>query len=317
MILTLTPNPAHDITYAVESVTLGESHRVQDVRERAGGKGVNTASVLTAMGRECVAVAPVGGPGRAAYGNDLQARGVRTALIESEAPTRRAVAVVDAFGQATVFNEAGTSQRVAVWARVSATLARLAPNASVLTISGSLPPEADPDLVLRWSLEAQDRGLRVVLDVSGEPLVRALAARPAIAKPNLHEARHALASVAKGTITARDAAFLLVDAGAGAAVVSDGLHGLTLLADDVELRAWLPTPLRGNATGAGDALTASLAADLEVIADLPVGRDHWAEVLRRGVAWSAAAVLQPVAGAVDPGDVHRILPNVEIEEIRV
>ena len=39
-------------------------------------------------------------------------------------------------------------------------------------------------------------------------------------------------------------------------------------------------------------------------------------MLRRGVAWSAAAVLQPVAGAVDPADVDRLLPTVEIEEIR-
>jgi tagatose 6-phosphate kinase len=242
---------------------------------------------------------------------------VRTALIESEAPTRRAVAVVDGVGQATVFNEPGTPQRDAVWARVSATIARLAPSASVLTISGSLPPGADPDLVLRWTLEAQGRGLRVVLDVGGEPLVRALAARPAIAKPNLTEARQALDGAGKGTISAGDAAFMLADAGARAAIVSDGAHGVTLLCDEVELHAWLPTSLHGNATGAGDALTASLAADLDVVADLPAGRDDWAEVLRRGVAWSAAAVLQPVAGAVDPDDVERILPSVEIEEIRV
>ena len=61
---------------------------------------------------------------------------------------------------------------------------------------------------------------------------------------------------------------------------------------------------------------APLAADLDGIADLPTGRDDWAAVLRRGVAWSAAAVLQPVAGAVDPADVDRLLPTVEIEEIR-
>jgi hypothetical protein len=34
------------------------------------------------------------------------------------------------------------------------------------------------------------------------------------------------------------------------------------------------------------------------------------------VAWSAAAVLQPVAGLVDPDDVDRLTQSVEIEESR-
>jgi tagatose 6-phosphate kinase len=107
-----------------------------------------------------------------------------------------------------------------------------------------------------------------------------------------------------------------VAAGARAALISDGTNGLVLVHDDVVLRAHLPRPLSGNPTGAGDALTASLAADLDGDGDLPQGREAWAAVLRRGVAWSAAAVLQPVAGAVDPADVGRLLPTVEIEEIR-
>ena len=37
MIVTFTPNPALDITYAVPHVALGESHRVASVSERAGG----------------------------------------------------------------------------------------------------------------------------------------------------------------------------------------------------------------------------------------------------------------------------------------
>lgn len=314
MILTLTPNPAHDITYAVESVTLGESHRVLEVHERAGGKGVNAASVLTAMGVPCVAVAPVGGPGSAAYAADLRARGVPAELIQSEVVTRRSVAVVDSAGEVTIFNEAGAPQPDAVWAEVSSAVARLAPGASVLTISGSLPPGTDPDLVLLLVREAQQHGLRVILDGTGEPLVRGLAAGPAIAKPNLTEASHAFAP-GVDAMTAGEAALRLVGAGARAAIVSDGPRGLTLLAEGVRLHARLPIPLGGNPTGAGDALTASLAADLALVDDLPAGRDAWAEVLRRGVAWSAAAVLQPVAGAVDPGDVLRILPTVEIEEI--
>lgn len=320
MIITLTPNPALDITYAVESVTLGASHRITDVRERAGGKGVNTASVLTLMGRPCVAVAPVGGPGRTAYEADLLARGVRAELVETDVAVRRSVAVVERDGRSTLFNEAGARQPAEVWERLVSTVDRLAPPAGVLTVSGSLPQGADPDLVLRLTCLAQSRGLHVVVDVGGDPLARALAASPTLVKPNLAEAGTALARWVRRPVSAGEAARMLVAAGAEAAVVSDGARGLSLfteVAEGVALSAWLPIPLHGNATGAGDALTASLAAELDSLDGLPDGRDRWADALRRAVAWSAAAVLQPVAGAVDPADVDRLLTAVEIEEIRV
>jgi tagatose 6-phosphate kinase len=50
MILTVTPNVALDITYRVDQLTPGSSHRVRRVEERAGGKGVNVAGVLRTLG---------------------------------------------------------------------------------------------------------------------------------------------------------------------------------------------------------------------------------------------------------------------------
>jgi tagatose 6-phosphate kinase len=42
-----------------------------------------------------------------------------------------------------------------------------------------------------------------------------------------------------------------------------------------------------------------------VAAGLASGRD-WPEIVRDAVAWSGAAVLQPIAGDVDPADVVRL-----------
>ncbi|MGW5238546.1 1-phosphofructokinase family hexose kinase [Monashia sp. NPDC004114] len=314
MIVTLTPNPAVDITYAVPTVTLGESHRVDDVRERAGGKGLNVASVLTTMGAHVIAVAPVGADELAAFATDLTDRGVSLRLVESPCRTRRSVAVVADDGTATLFNEAGPDQPPAVWAHVSGALAALADRASVLTISGSLPSGAPDDLVQSLTREAARAGLRVVLDVGGPALARALAAHPTLVKPNRAEAQSAVGAEGGPSSTPAQLAVALVDGGAEAAIVTDGADGIQLVHDGIELRAWLREPLRGNATGAGDALTASLAADVDALGGLPEGRDAWAGVLRRGVAWSAAAVLQRVAGVIDPADVERLLPAVEIEE---
>jgi tagatose 6-phosphate kinase len=315
MIVTLTPNPALDITYAVPHVSLGESHRVGSVSERAGGKGLNVAAVLTAMGRRAVAVAPIGELDLDLFASDLDARRVPHLLVTSPCPTRRSVAVVEADGRATMLNEPGVSQSQRVWDRLVDEIARLALGARVVTVSGSFPPGTDADLVRRVTEMAHEAGLRVVLDVSGIHLTRALGAGPDLVKPNRVEAAVTLTALGSGEVpSVPGAARDLVAAGARAAVVSDGTNGLVLVHEDVALRAHLRRPLSGNPTGAGDALTASLAADLGD--GLPHGRDAWAAVLCRGIAWSAAAVLQPVAGSVDPADVDRLLPTVEIEEIR-
>ena len=316
MILTLTPNPALDITYAVPHVSLGESHRVASVSERAGGKGLNVAAVLTAMGRRAVAIAPVAELDLDLFASDLDARRVPHRLVGSPCPTRRSVALVEADGRATMLNEPGIGQSQRVWERLACEIAALAPEASVLTVSGSVPPGTDPDLIRRVTLTARDAGLRVVLDVSGVHLTRALGARPDLVKPNRLEAAVTLTAAGRGEVpSVPGAALALAAAVARAALVSDGSNGLVLVHEVLAVRAHLRRPLSGNPTGAGDALTAALAADLED--GLPADRDTWAAVLRRGVAWSAAAVLQPVAGSLDPADVDRLLPTVEIEEIRL
>ncbi len=322
MILTLTPNPAVDITYRVAAVTLGESHRVEHVTERAGGKGINTAAVLASMDLDCLALAPVGAANQAFFAHDLDGRGIRHHLVRAPHPTRRSVALVDDAHEATLFNEAGMPIPDAVWHTVIRAVERLGGSGGVLTVSGSLPARAPADLVARITQAAHEAGLRVVLDVSGPALSSCLAFAPELVKPNRSEAAATLMALppsgaeSPSQTGAAELARLLVEAGAKAAVVSDGAAGLALAAGSVALRAWLPQPLRGNPTGAGDALTAALAASLDDLPPhhLPDDRAAWAEVLRRGVAWSAAAVLQPGAGPIDPGDVARLLPTVEIEE---
>jgi tagatose 6-phosphate kinase len=64
--------------------------------------------------------------------------------------------------------------------------------------------------------------------------------------------------------------------------------------------------LSGNPTGAGDALVAALAAGL-------ADGSPWARMLPEAVTWSAAAVLQHVAGEIDPHDVARLAPEVLVE----
>jgi fructose-1-phosphate kinase PfkB-like protein len=147
------------------------------------------------------------------------------------------------------------------------------------------------------------QGAATIVDTSGASLLPALAAGPDLAKPNLAEIAEAV-----GVADPVAGAARLRRTGARDLVISAGRDGLMLL--PTRGPAWrgrLAEPLRGNPTGAGDAAVAALAAGLAT--GMPSQ-----DLVRAAVAWSAAAVLQPVAGHLDPADIDRLNDHVLIEE---
>jgi len=300
VIVTVTPNPALDVTYAVDRVALGRSHRVREVREVAGGKGLNVAGVLTAMGREVMALGLVGAGGEA-IAEDLAARGIRHSLGRVDGTVRRTVTVVSSGdGEATAFNEPGprwTAQAAdTLRALVTRTLGAVRP--AVLVISGSVPPGMPVDGLSALVAIGRAHGCVVIVDAAREALAGVLGVGPDLVKPNHHE----LAEVV-GTTDPVTGAARLRERGANQVVVSCGPRGLVLVDDGLAVRASLPDALRGNATGAGDAAVAALAAGLAE------GRSG-VQLLADAVAWSAASVLEPTAGIVDPAVVERLRATV-------
>lgn len=296
MILTVTPNPALDVTYGVEALRPGTTHRVQNVHERAGGKGINVARVLHQLGRPTLAAAPVAGATGQRLRQELAAVGVPTRLVDLDhGATRRSVTVV-AGDEATVFNEPGPVLDRTDTDRLLEGLVGL--DAQVAVLSGSLPPGLPDETYATLCRELAPTPCLV--DASGPALVGAARAGAAIIKPNLDELR-AATGVADPVAGARQ----LLALGVGAVVVTCGADGLLALTPDGCWRARLAEPLAGNPTGAGDAAAAALAAGL-------ADRLPWPERLREAVAWSAAAVPVPFAGQVDRATLDRVRPDVEI-----
>ncbi|WP_433174784.1 1-phosphofructokinase family hexose kinase [Actinoallomurus sp. CA-150999] len=315
MIVTVTPNLALDVTYELPELRPGETHRVENVHARAGGKGVNVARVLHALGHDVLVVGPAGGPTGAALRADLDAAGLAHDLVPISGETRRTVTVV-AGGDATLLNEPGPTITPEEWAALEARI----PDADVVVISGSLPPGVPADAVARLAR----RDARVIVDTSGEPLRHAAPYAWAV-KPNAVElaeltgtddpvagARALLAGAddpvtgARTLLTGTDdpvagARALRAGAdhavtgdrslGAPAVVVSLGGEGLMAVVGDEVHRVAPPQVVTGNPTGAGDAVVAALAAGIG---------SPWPDLLKDAAALSAAAVLAPVAGAYDP-----------------
>ncbi|GGM56388.1 sugar kinase [Longimycelium tulufanense] len=303
MIVTVTLNAALDTTYTVDELVPHYSHRVRQVHHRAGGKGVNVARVLAELGHPTVVTGLAGGPTGAAIRGGLGSRLV-DAFVEVPGDSRRTVTVVSAaVGDATVFNEPGPAVPAEAWALFMERFAVLARDASVVVLSGSLPPGVPDDAYAELVRSAAQHGASTIVDAQGEPLRLALTARPDVVKPNATELR--------GTACTDDpltGVHRLRQAGARTVVASLGDKGLLAVTDGLAMRAVPPERIAGNPTGAGDACVAALAVGLAE--GVP-----WPELLREAVALSAAAVLHPLAGGFDAAARTRFRPVVRVEPL--
>ena len=288
MILTVTPNPAVDMTWEIDRIHPGGVHRAETGAARAGGKGLNVARVAHAEGAQVLAVTTAGGSTGSELRADLDTSGVPHVLLPVDGATRRSIAWVDrALGDTTIVNERGVSPSREEWARFVDLVREQAAAASVVVISGSFPP-GSPDGLLEDLMHVAG-GRPVIVDTSGPLLLSAADAGAAVLKPNREELAEAT-----GRTDPIDGARELLRRGAGLVMLSLGAEGMMAVSGDTVLRARLPAPLAGNPTGAGDAAVAAVATLLDA------GEQDAAALLRRATAWSAAAVLMPLAGEISP-----------------
>jgi 1-phosphofructokinase family hexose kinase len=295
VIVTLTPNPALDLTYHLDRFDVGVSQRVPPAQMRAGGKGINVARVLHGQGHPVRVIAPTGGVTGASVTADLEAAGLPHTLLPVAATTRTTVAIATP-GATTNLNESGHALRPSDWDAlvdlVAAALAASPEQGRVLVCSGSMPPDTPADAVARVVETAHRHGALSIVDTSGPQLLGAADAGADVLKPNHHEL---LAVIGRPDGDIPHAARRLASRSGGVVFASLGPDGMLRVPPvGPVLHARLGRTLSGNTTGAGDAAVAAIAWGLAT--------DAAAEaVLRTATAWSAAAVLHPLAGSLtDP-----------------
>jgi tagatose 6-phosphate kinase len=302
VIVTVTLNTALDVTYTVPRMVPGTSHR-PDVVWQAGGKGINVARTLHALGRDVLAICTTGSSVGREIALDLSTAGLRFERVPIREASRRTVTVVetDSSALATAFNEPGPCLSGEDWALVQETVVRALGSATVLVLSGSLPRGLPSDAYGVLIAMARERSVPVILDASGAALTAALAAGPSVVKPNAEE----LFDVT-GSRSLESASDVLRAAGAEAVVASLGPLGLRAMTTEGSWTARPPVVSEGNPTGAGDAAVAALAVGL-------AEGTPWPERLADAAALSAATVLTPRAGEFDAAAYRRFARQVIVD----
>jgi len=312
MILAITPNLAWDVTYEVDRLTPGTSHRVRRVYGHAGGKGVNVARVAHALGHPVHVLSMTGGASGQSAADDIDAAGLPATLLPIGGTTRQSITVVPEQpssddGEPSVFNEPGPTVTNAEWTNLVHSVVAQArgTDTGVVTVSGSLPGGVGREQVAAM-LSAGEAPCYV--DTSGPALRWAATDGAALVKANRSELL-----AATGTTDIESGVRVLHDLGAAQVVVTDGAAGMYAFdtrpdaaGDPRAWRARVPHHVPGNPTGAGDAALAALA----------MRRDEpWEHRLRYAVAVSAAAVAEPVAGRVSSDRARSMHEQVLIEPI--
>jgi tagatose 6-phosphate kinase len=223
VIVTVTPNPAYDVTYEVASLSPGEVHRVSTVRRRPGGKGVNVAAVLASLGTPVIAT----GLATTGFGQDVERIGVRAAFVAALPRVRSTLAI--SHGPTTSLWEPGVAPRdpVAAAAALEAEVARLLVDAHCLVVSGSLPPGVDPALPVALARLAREHGLPCVLDVAGEALGLAADGPGVVLMPNAEELAE-LCGPSRSLVEVADASRRLLERGPSMVFATRGAEGLVL-----------------------------------------------------------------------------------------
>ena len=317
MIIVVCLNPALDVTHHLDAVDWGGVNRPRAVRARPGGKGLNVARTLHALGVDVLVLGLAGGITGAGVETALRERCVPAAFTPVGGETRRTFSVVDDSG-VTAFYEPGPAVSEEEFAGFRRGYEQALDGAAAVVLSGSLPPGLADSTYATLIETAAAAAVPAVLDTHGEALRRGAAAGPAIVKPNLTELAALAGPAASSALAppadrAPDLATAAAAAGqlrgAQAVVVTLGPDGLLAATGDGCWRARATAAVTGNATGAGDAVAAALTHGLVL------GRP-WDERLRHAAALGAATAAAPVAGEFRRQDYLDALSAVTVEEVR-
>ena len=300
-VVTITLNPAVDLSTAVEKIIPVYKLRGTWQRRDPGGGGINVARVIKRLGGAVSAIYPVGG----ATGNSLRK------LVEQEGLASQIFAIADETREDFFVSEVSTGQQYrfilpgpllveSEWQCCLDLLSRTEPFPQFVVASGSLPRGVPDDFYARVARVAKQRGAKMILDTSGPALAAAVSEGVALIKPNLREMRDLTGREPSDASEWEGAAKDLVRNGKVAAIaLTMGHLGAALVTRDRILRA-LPlaiTPV--SAVGAGDSFLGALIHGLASGIDLD-------DSFRLAAAAGAAALLNPGTGLCRIDDVRRL-----------
>ncbi|MEY3471609.1 MAG: Tagatose-6-phosphate kinase [Chloroflexota bacterium] len=285
--VTVTPNPALDLTLEVEHLGVGEVNVASLSRFESGGKGANVARMLGQLGGDVTAVVALPSDGGdswiAGFPRTIDLRTTRVS-----ATLRANVAITSSTGTTTKVNMRGGPISAQEGEALLDAISGAGRGAAWIVIGGSLPSGMDPTWIRRAVEVGHGCGAQVAVDCSGEALRAAVSSGADLVKPNGEEAAGIVGFEVRDRSSAERAAAQLMTLGAGSVLLSLGESGAIYQRQRDGAAAHAPSPraVVRSTVGAGDVLLASFLYSLAHDASPE-------DALDAAVGWAAAKVQEP------------------------
>ena len=283
LIVTVNMNPCVDKTMEFEKIVPGGLNRAVSSRNDFGGKGINVARVLNAIGRDTLCTGFNYTDGGDGLERALDADGIAHDFITADGRLRMNVKIYDKSAAImTELNERGGFIPPEKTEQLIKKLSGCADGAAMFVLSGSVPDGVPTDIYKRI-IQTLPKN-KIILDADGPLFKEALAAGPYAVKPNLYELETALgvklkthseiAGACEKIINEGSAKIVLVSMGPDGAMISDGEKNFYSPAPDVVVK---------GLQGAGDSMAAGMCAAIYENKTLD-------EILRYSVAAAAGSI---------------------------
>lgn len=307
-VVTVTLNPALDLTGSLETLNVGTVSLVNHGSLHAAGKGVNVAQVLSDLGADVTVTGILGQDNQEMFVQLFEQIGATDKFIRVNGATRINVKLVEDNGNVSDINFPGVTVPESVINEFEQTLFALAEDHDFFVIAGSLPVGICPERLATWIRKLRQAGKKVLFDSSRDALTAGLEASPWLIKPNDEELASFIGQPLKTQQACQKAAESLAHTGIENIVVSMGAKGVMWLHQDQWLHAQPPKMKVISTVGAGDTLVAGLCWGH--MQDM-----HKPELLRFATALSALAVSQVGVGIQNIEQLHALQQEIQLNPL--
>ncbi|WP_297842876.1 1-phosphofructokinase [Pseudomonas sp.] len=307
-ILTLTLNPALDLTVQMGPLQVGQVNRSNAMLSHAAGKGLNVAQVLADLGHELTVAGFLGIDNQQPFETLFAHRQFVDEFVRVPGETRSNIKLAESSGRITDLNGPGPYVSDDAQQALMARLEIIAPGFDAVVVAGSLPRGVSPEWLQALLLRLNALGLKVALDTSGMALRAALLASPWLIKPNTEELAEALDAPIISIQAQAEVASRLRAQGIEHVVISQGSEGVHWFSSGVALQALPPKVVVASTVGAGDSLLAGMVHGLLC--------GHSAQqTLRTATAIAAMAVTQIGFGISDAAQLKLLEKGVNVRAL--
>lgn len=259
MIYTVTLNPSLDYVVDVDDFELGRTNRAVSERLYAGGKGINVSFVLKNLGFESTALGFSAGFTGEEIKKQIQERGITENLITVLNGQSR-INIKLRGQQETEINGMGPDIEKEHIQQLLKKLSVLS-TGDYLILAGNVPMKINDTIYYDILKTLDKKGIKAVVDTTGDLLLNVLKYHPFLIKPNIHELSELFSTEIKTKEEVVQYGLKLQDMGAQNVIVSMAGDGAVFICENGEIyKSEAPKGVVKNSVGAGDSMVAGFLA---------------------------------------------------------